>query len=95
MTQSGQAGRISVGIFSDQAHAVRRAEQVRQLGLKPVLDLHQHTISAHWLDIDLKPNEPEPPVAELQGNGAQGTGPGASAPPAIAFADCPAKGASG
>jgi hypothetical protein len=54
MTQPEQSDRVSVGFFSDQTHAVRRAEQVRQLGFKPVLDLHQRTVSNHWLDVDLK-----------------------------------------
>ncbi|HEY3731173.1 MAG TPA: SPOR domain-containing protein [Steroidobacteraceae bacterium] len=59
MTQPEQSDRVSVGFFSDQTHAVRRAEQVRELGYKPVLDLHQHTVSMHWLDVDLKPSEPD------------------------------------
>jgi len=90
MTGPGQADRISVGVFTDQAHAVRRAEQVRQLGFMPVLDLHQHTLSAHWLDMDLKPNQPEPALQALQAESSQTTGAAPAAQPAIAFSDCPA-----
>jgi hypothetical protein len=83
MTQPEQSDRVSVGFFSDQMHAVRRAEQVRALGFKPVLDLHERTVSVHWLDVDLKPTDPDlqarqfPNVAGLQ------------------VTDCPARGAGG
>src|SRR6202158_2882694 len=59
MTQPEQSDRVSVGFFSDQSHAVRRAEQVRALGLRPVLDIHQRTVSEHWLDVDLKASGPD------------------------------------
>ena len=59
MTQPEQSDRVSVGFFSDQTHAVRRAEQVRALGFKPVLELHQRTVSVHWLDVDLRATEPD------------------------------------
>jgi hypothetical protein len=83
---SGEAARVSVGIFSDQSRAVRRAEQVRALGLKPILDLHQRVLRRYWLDMDLRPDQPEPQVAALQGSSAEG---GGSAGTAIAFSDCP------
>ncbi|MFI4869709.1 MAG: SPOR domain-containing protein [Steroidobacterales bacterium] len=59
MTLPEQSDRVSVGFFSDQTHAVRRAEQVRALGFKPVLDLHQRSVSVHWLDVDLKASDPD------------------------------------
>jgi hypothetical protein len=85
--------RITFGVFPDQPHAVRRAEQARALGFKPVLDLHQSTVTTHWLDLQLQPNQPEPPVERLlAGEGADGHGVdvhGAGGT-AIAFSDCPA-----
>jgi hypothetical protein len=66
MTQPEQSDRVSVGYFSDQTHAVRRAEQVRALGLKPVLDIHQKTVSVHWLDVDLKASDPDLQPKQLQ-----------------------------
>jgi hypothetical protein len=59
MTQPEQSDRVSVGFFADQTHAVRRAEQVRALGLKPVLDIHERTVPMHWLDVDLKASDPD------------------------------------
>jgi hypothetical protein len=87
MIDAGESARVSVGIFSDQSRAVRRAEQVRALGLKPILDLHQRVLRRYWLDMDLRPDQPEPQVAALQGSDAlEG---GGSAGTAIAFSDCP------
>lgn len=91
MTQSDQAGRVSVGIFSDQAHAVRRAEQVRLLGFKPVLELHQRTVDQHWLDVNLKLSDPDPALTELSG----GTDSADNANGVLNITDCPAKSASG
>ena len=88
MTDPDQAGRVSVGIFSDQARAVRRAEQVRALGFKPVLDLHQRVRRTYWLDMDLRTDQPEPPVTVLQGNASTTESGGTGA--RLAFGDCPA-----
>jgi hypothetical protein len=83
MTQPEQSDRVSVGYFSDQTHAVRRAEQVRALGLKPVLDIHQKTVSVHWLDVDLKTSDPDLQPKQLQSGGG------------LQVADCPVKAAGG
>lgn len=86
MTQPEQSDRLSVGVFADQAHAVRRAEQVRALGLKPTLGLRQRNVTAHWLDIDVKPSDSEPSAAELLGVAPRpsiGLGP-------VKMIDCPA-----
>jgi len=83
MTQPEQSDRVSVGFFSDQTHAVRRAEQVRALGYKPVLDLHQRTVSVHWLDVDLKASDPDLSPKLFQ------------AVAGLQVTDCPAKAAAG
>jgi hypothetical protein len=83
MTQPEQSDRVSVGFFSDQTHAVRRAEQVRALGFKPVLDLHERNVSVHWLDVDLKPTDPD-----LQARLFPGVG-------GLQVTDCPGKAAGG
>jgi hypothetical protein len=86
MTQPEQSDRVSVGVFADQAHAVRRAEQVRALGLKPTLGMRQRTVTAHWIDFELKAAEMEPSLSDLTGTVVRsgiGLGP-------VRFADCPA-----
>lgn len=83
MTQPEQSDRVSVGFFNDQTHAVRRAEQVRLLGFKPVLDLHQRTVVTHWLDVDLKPSDPDLQPKQFQNSAS------------LQVADCPTKGSGG
>ncbi len=88
MTQPEQSDRLSVGVFADQAHAVRRAEQVRTLGFKPTLGLRQRNVTTHWLDFDVKSSESDPQPAELVGAAprpAIGLGP-------VKLADCPSAG---
>jgi hypothetical protein len=88
MTQAEQSDRLSVGVFADQAHAVRRAEQVRTLGFKPTLGLRQHNVTTHWLDFEVKSSESDPQPAELVGvapRPAMGLGP-------VKLADCPSAG---
>jgi hypothetical protein len=87
-----QEARISLGVFADQARAVRRAEQVRQLGFKPVLDIHQSSVTTHWLDLQLEPNEPTPPLGQLLGELPGGA---AAVTPMVAFSDCPTNAAGG
>jgi SPOR domain len=87
MSDPEDAGRISVGIFTEQARAVRRAEQVRTLGFKPILDLHQRVQRAFWLDMDLHRDQPEPPVTALES--ASGDAGAGSSVRGIAFSDCP------
>jgi hypothetical protein len=48
-----------------------------------VLDLHQRTVSVHWLDVDLKASDPDPQPRQFQ-NGAP-----------LQVTDCPAKAAGG
>jgi len=92
MTQPADAGRISVGVFADQAHAVHRAEQVRALGFKPVLELHQRPGEQQWLDMYLHRDAPEPAVTDLEGTpAAQGSGTPAQDSGAPQFTDCPTR----
>ncbi len=87
MTGAEDAGRISVGIFSEQARAVRRAEQVRILGFKPILDLHQRVQRAFWLDMELHRDQPEPPVTTVESAGGDASV--GTTGRVIAFSDCP------
>jgi hypothetical protein len=92
MSQPEQSDRVSVGVFADQAHAVRRAEQVRALGFKPTLQVHQRSITQRWLDIELKTGDVEPSAPEVLKGTAQ---PDGSAPGAVQIADCPTTSARG
>jgi hypothetical protein len=92
ITGTQQDGRISLGLFADQARAVRRAEQIRQLGFKPALDIHQSAVTTHWLDLQLEPNEPTPPLGQLL---QELPGGAATVTPMVAFSDCPTPTAGG
>jgi len=78
-----EAERVSVGVFSDQRHAVHRAEQVQELGFKPTLSVHQRLTSMPWLDMDLKTSDqdPTPESSGLSGKALE----------AIRVIDCPVK----
>ena len=75
-----QVTQVSVGVFSDQAHAVKRAEQVRTLGFKPVLDVHQRTETAAWLDVDVMGGDADPTIGALPAAASK-----------AAFVDCPTR----
>jgi hypothetical protein len=92
ITGPQQEARISLGLFADQARAVRRAEQIRQLGFKPALDIHQSSVTTHWLDLQLEPNEPTPPLGQLLQDLPGGA---AAVTPMVAFSDCPTPTAGG
>jgi len=84
MTQPEQSDRVSLGVFADQAHAMHRAEQVRELGFRPVLQIHERAVNQHWLDFERKAAEADPEPAELLGGST-----------AVQITDCPARSASG
>jgi hypothetical protein len=92
LTAPEQSDRVSVGFFADQAHAVRRAEQVRALGFKPTLDVHQRTATQHWLDFDLKPDDPEPTATEALGPDAAPAAATAASTGALQLVPCPSGG---
>lgn len=87
--------RVSVGIFADQRHAVHRAEEVQELGFKPVLSLHQKTVTSAWLDVDLKPNEADPSAVLPAPTTPPSANSRAPTPDPIRVVDCPAKPATG
>lgn len=61
MSQPEYAGRISVGLFDDEAHAKQRAVEVRALGYTVAVEPRQRQINEYWLD--LSPSGSAPAVA--------------------------------
>lgn len=45
---------VSVGVFTQRNRAERRAEVVRKIGLKPVIEDRRRAGTVYWVDIDLK-----------------------------------------
>lgn len=51
---------LSLGVFSDQQRAQRRAEQVRALGFAPHIEDRTRSGSVYWLDVELA--DPSRPI---------------------------------
>ncbi|HET9107026.1 MAG TPA: hypothetical protein VFN79_07510 [Steroidobacteraceae bacterium] len=64
---------ISLGLFSDKAHAERRAKAVRKMGLEPKVDQRTVPGTVYWLDLTLANSSVSVPlkdVSDLQPAGA-------------------------
>jgi hypothetical protein len=56
--EAGSARRISLGLFSDEAHAATQSEKVAKLGLLPQIEAREIPATAIWLDLTLKSDSP-------------------------------------
>ncbi|HXQ32369.1 MAG TPA: hypothetical protein VN790_10460 [Steroidobacteraceae bacterium] len=56
---------VSLGLFSDRAHAQRRVTELGRSDLNPVIIEQTHAVASWWLDVDLRPREPVPDPAEV------------------------------
>ena len=54
----GEARRISLGIFSDEARAIAQSERVAKLQLLPQIEAREKSGTAIWLDLQLKSGSP-------------------------------------
>jgi hypothetical protein len=59
------SGQVSVGLFSEQAGADKRAAAVRAAGFEPVIEARTHSVEQFWLDVNLPGDVPLPAVAAL------------------------------
>jgi hypothetical protein len=60
-----ESGQVSVGLFSEQAGADKRAAAVRAAGFEPVIEVRAHSVEQYWLDVNLPGDVPLPAVAAL------------------------------
>ena len=77
----GDAIVISLGAYSDPARAQARVNALRQQGFAPLTLERKRSGLVFWLDVDLKPTDPELNPAELHGEAVHG--------PALEIRDCP------
>jgi hypothetical protein len=77
----GDAIVISLGAYSDQPHAQARVNALRQQGFAPLTVERKRSGLVFWLDVDLKPTDPELNPADLHGEAVHG--------PALEIHDCP------
>jgi hypothetical protein len=54
----GEARRISLGVFSEEARAIAQSERVARLQLLPQIEAREKTGTAIWLDLQLKSDAP-------------------------------------
>ncbi|MCG5510841.1 hypothetical protein [Ectothiorhodospira lacustris] len=44
---------LSLGLFSEHARALRRLEQVRGIGLEPVIETRYRDVTLYWVEVDV------------------------------------------
>lgn len=83
MPPGGEAGRrVSLGLFSDRAHADQRAAAVKRLGFKAEVAEHKLPQVVYWIDLAPRPGMTTVPITDLF---AEGVG------SRIAVQACPAR----
>jgi hypothetical protein len=75
MPEAGNAHRVSVGLFSDHDRADRRAQSLQKLGLQPEVAERKVPGTLFWVDVDLSPDTPPPPAADVAATGPKAAGP--------------------
>jgi hypothetical protein len=70
MPPGGEAGRrVSLGLFSDRAHADQRAAAVRRLGFKAEVAEHKLPQTVYWIDLAPRPGMTTVPLQDLFAEG--------------------------
>ena len=70
MPPGGDAGRrISLGLFSDRAHADQRAASLKRLGFKAEVAEHKLPQVVYWIDLTPRPGMTTVPLADLFAEG--------------------------
>jgi hypothetical protein len=82
VASTDQPRRISVGLFNEQAGADRRARQVKNMGLTPVISAQRQPQATYWVNINL--TTPEQSVS------TEGLLPAAAEGAHLEIRDCPA-----
>jgi hypothetical protein len=89
MPVTGDAYRVSVGLFSERERAERRAESLRKLGLEPQITERKVPGTVFWMDLDIPVGGTDAVAAALTGSGSanlvskpcpNGSQPGGTAP---------------
>ena len=70
MPPGGEPGRrVSLGLFSDRAHADQRATAVKRLGFKAEVAEHKLPQVVYWIDLTPRPGMTTVPIADLFAEG--------------------------
>ncbi|EHQ52917.1 sporulation domain-containing protein [Ectothiorhodospira sp. PHS-1] len=52
ITEGPHRDGLSLGLFSEHARALRRLEQVRGIGLEPIIETRYREVSFYWVDVN-------------------------------------------
>ncbi len=69
MPDTGDAHRVSVGLFSERDRAERRAQSLRKLGLQPEIADRKVPGTVFWIDMDIPPGGTTPSPNALATDG--------------------------
>lgn len=70
MPATADAGRrVSLGLFSDRAHAEQRAQAVRKIGFKAEVAEHKLAGTVYWIDLAPRPGMTTVPIQDLFAEG--------------------------
>jgi SPOR domain len=70
MPPGPEAGRrVSLGLFSDRAHAEQRAASVKRMGFKAEVAEHKLPQTVYWIDLAPRPGMTTVPIADLFAEG--------------------------
>ncbi len=70
MPPAAEAGRrVSLGLFSDKAHADQRAAAVKRMGFKAEVAEHKLPQTVYWIDLAPRPGMTTVPLADLFAEG--------------------------
>jgi hypothetical protein len=71
MPGDGRQVTISLGLYSDREHALRRMDDVKALGFEPSLAERERNGTVYWIDVDVEPPAELPDAASLNGDGGR------------------------
>ena len=81
MPPDASGRQISLGLFSDKAHADRRVQAVRKMGLKPKVSQRTVPGTVYWLDLTLPNSSASVPLKDVSDLQPTGAGSGISVQP--------------
>jgi len=68
MPAEGGGPVVSLGLFTEQARALRRVDEVRALGYSPTVAERRRTGTVYWIDVDIDSPEQLPDPATFEGD---------------------------
>ncbi len=71
MPDAGRQITISLGLFTERQRALQRMDEVRALGLEPMLAARERSGTVYWIDVDVEPPAKLPAAVLQDGEGGR------------------------